>query len=152
MSALSWCVLNNNYDIIAHPYLQQNRDQLVQLWLIRTELYSTGALRIGIKLRSVRTAVRFPACSLKHSLHALSRLSGNVDQLKHLEVGLLHVQMFVEAASFTPLRHNGHVCLGHISHKQNDIDMPGLPVTMTETTSAAWPGEADCMLTVFNRC
>lgn len=82
--------------------------------------------------------------SLKHSLHALSRLSGDVDQLKHLEVGLLHVQMFVEAASFTPLRHNGHVCLGHVSHKQNDIDMPGLPVAMTETTSAAWP--------VFSRC
>ncbi len=50
----------------------------------------------------------------------------------------MHMQMFVEAASFTPLRHNGQVCLGHVSHKQNNIDVPGLPVTMIK----CWPTDS----------
>lgn len=63
----------------------------------------------------------------KDSLHALRGLAGDVDQLEHLELGLLHVQVFVEAAALTPLCDNGQVVLGHVAHEEQDVHVPGLP-------------------------
>lgn len=40
--------------------------------------------------------------------------------------------MFVEAAAFTPLGHNGQVVLRHVAHEQQDVDMPCLPATKEE--------------------
>lgn len=50
-------------------------------------------------------------------LYALSRLSGDVNQLKQLQFGVQDVQVFIEAVSVTPLRHNGQVIFGHVAHK-----------------------------------
>ena len=60
-----------------------------------------------------------------HSLHSLSRLPGNVDQLEHLELGLLDVQVFVEAAALAPLGHYCQVVLCHVPHEKQDIHVPG---------------------------
>lgn len=57
-------------------------------------------------------------------VHSLSRLPGNVNQLEHLELGLLDMQVFVEAAALTPLGHNRQVVLGHVPHEQQDVHMP----------------------------
>lgn len=54
---------------------------------------------------------------LVNSLHALSGLPGDVDQLKQLKFGVLDMQVFIEAASFTPLCHDGQVIFGHVAHK-----------------------------------
>lgn len=35
--------------------------------------------------------------------------------------------MFVEAAAFTPLGHNGQVVLRHVAHEQQDVDMSCFP-------------------------
>lgn len=35
--------------------------------------------------------------------------------------------MFVEAAAFTPLGHNGQVVLCHVAHEQKDVDMSCFP-------------------------
>lgn len=35
--------------------------------------------------------------------------------------------MFVEAAAFTPLGHNGQVVLCHVAHEQQDVDMSCFP-------------------------
>lgn len=35
--------------------------------------------------------------------------------------------MFVEAAAFTPLSHNGQVVLCHVAHEQQDVDMSCFP-------------------------
>lgn len=72
-----------------------------------------------------------PSGHSAHSLHALGSLPGNVDELKHLQVGLLHMQMFVEATAFTPLCHDGEVLFRHVSHEQQDVYMSGLPVNVT---------------------
>lgn len=37
--------------------------------------------------------------------------------------------MLVEAATLTPLCHNGQVVLSHITHEQQDVDMSCFPVT-----------------------
>ena len=63
------------------------------------------------------------------SLHALSCLPGNINELEHLEVGLLNVQVLVEAAPITPLGHNGQVVFRHVAHEQQDVDMSCLPAT-----------------------
>lgn len=63
-----------------------------------------------------------------NSLHALSGLSGDIYQLKHLEVGFLHVEVFVETAAFTPLRYNRKIVFCHVAHEQKDVDMSGFPV------------------------
>lgn len=54
---------------------------------------------------------------LVNSLHALSGLSGDIDQLEQLQFGVLDVQVFIKAASFTPLSHDGQVIFGHVAHK-----------------------------------
>lgn len=59
-----------------------------------------------------------------YSLHSLSRLPGNVNQLEHLELGLLDMQVFVEAAALTPLGHNRQVVLCHVPHEKQDVHVP----------------------------
>ena len=61
-------------------------------------------------------------------LHALSSLTGDVDELKHMEVGLMNMGVVVEDASIAPLGHDGQVVFGHVAHEQQDVDVPGLPV------------------------
>lgn len=63
----------------------------------------------------------------KHSLHALSRLPGDVYELDDLEVCLQDVDVLVEAAALTPLGHDGQVVLRHVAHEQQDVDVSGLP-------------------------
>lgn len=63
-----------------------------------------------------------------NSLHALSRLPGNVDQLDHLKLGLNNVQVVVQTWAFTPLGHNGQLRLGGVAHEQQDIHMTRFPV------------------------
>lgn len=70
--------------------------------------------------------------ALRALLHALSRLPGDVYELDHSEVCLQDVDVFVEAAALTPLRHNGQVVLGHVAHEQQDVDMSCFPTTATE--------------------
>lgn len=53
-----------------------------------------------------------------NSLHALSSLSGDIYQLEHLEVGLLHMEVFIETAAFTPLRYNRKIVFRHVAHEQ----------------------------------
>lgn len=60
-------------------------------------------------------------------LHALSSLPGDVYQLDYLEVCLQDMDMFVEAASLTPLGHNGQIILRHVAHEQQDVDMSCFP-------------------------
>lgn len=55
------------------------------------------------------------------SLHALSRLPGDIYELDYLEVGLQDVNVFVEAAALTPLGHDGQIILRHVAHKQQDV-------------------------------
>lgn len=57
-------------------------------------------------------------------LHALGCLPGDVDQLEHLELGLLDMQVFVEAATLTPLCHDRQVVLGHVAHEEQDVHVP----------------------------
>ena len=68
------------------------------------------------------------AC-LQDLLHALSGLPSNVYELDHLQVCLQDMNMFVEAAAFTPLGHNCQVVLRHVAHEQQDVDMSCLPAT-----------------------
>lgn len=60
---------------------------------------------------------------LADSLHALSRLPGDIYELDYLEVGLQDVNVFVEAAALAPLGHNGQIILRHVAHEQQDVDM-----------------------------
>lgn len=94
-----------------------------------------------------------------HSLHALRGLAGDVDQLEHLELGLLHVQMFVEAAALTPLCDNGQVVLGHVAHEEQDVHVPGLPeggapkeisgCSQNSDFSKCIPGWMDCIFRIL---
>lgn len=68
---------------------------------------------------------RPPTRQAIHSLHSLSRLPGNVDQLEHLELGLLDMQVLVEAAALAPLRHDRQVVLRHVPHEEQDVHVPG---------------------------
>ena len=61
------------------------------------------------------------------SLHALCSLPGDVCELEHLVVGLLDVQVLVQAAALAPLRDDGQVVLRHVAHEQQDVDMTRLP-------------------------
>lgn len=63
-----------------------------------------------------------------HSLHALSCLSGNVDQLDHLKLGFDDVQVVVEAGAFTPLGDDGQLRLGGVAHEKQDVHVTGFPV------------------------
>lgn len=63
----------------------------------------------------------------RHSLHALSSLSGNVNQLDHLELGLDDVQVVIQAGTFTPLGHNGQLRLGGVAHEEQDVYMTRFP-------------------------
>lgn len=69
----------------------------------------------------------FNCVFLTDSLHALSRLPGDVYELDDLEVCLQDVNVLVEAAAFTPLGHDGQVVLRHVAHEQQDVDVSGLP-------------------------
>ena len=66
---------------------------------------------------------------LRHLLHALSRLPGDVYELDYLEVCLQHVNVFVEAAALAPLGHYGQVVLRHVAHEQQDVDVSCFPAT-----------------------
>lgn len=66
---------------------------------------------------------------IRDSLHALSRLPGDVYELDYLKVCLQDMNVLVEAAALTPLGHNGQVVLRHVAHEQQDVDMSCLPVT-----------------------
>lgn len=69
-----------------------------------------------------------------HSLHALSCLSGYVDQLDHLKLGFDDVQVVVEAGAFTPLGDDGQLRLGGVAHEEQDVHMPGFPVANAHIT------------------
>ncbi len=62
-----------------------------------------------------------------HSLHALSRLTGNVNQLDHLKLGLDDVQVVVETRAFTPLCNNSQLGFGGVAHEEQDVHMAGFP-------------------------
>lgn len=62
-----------------------------------------------------------------HSLHALSRLSGDVDQLDHLKLGLDDVQVVVEAGALAPLGDDGQLRLGGVAHEEQDVHVTGFP-------------------------
>lgn len=66
-----------------------------------------------------------------HSLHALSRLPGYVDQLDHLKLGFDDVQVVVEAGAFAPLGDDGQLRLGGVAHEEQDVDVTGFPVANT---------------------
>ena len=95
---------------------------------------------------------RFSTRQAIHSLHSLSRLPGNVNQLEHLELGLLDVQVFIEAAALAPLGHNCQVVLRHVPHEEQDVHVPGfagegrreekalhLPLLQNREISSAFP-------------
>lgn len=62
-----------------------------------------------------------------YSLHALSRLPGDVDQLDHLEFGLNDVQVVVQTGAFAPLGHNCQLGLGCVTHEEQDVHMTCFP-------------------------
>lgn len=64
---------------------------------------------------------------LKNSLHALSGLPGDVNQLDHLKLGLDDVQVVVQTGAFTPLGHDGQLRLGGVAHEQQDVHMTRFP-------------------------
>lgn len=64
---------------------------------------------------------------VSYSLHALRCLPSDVNELEHLELGLLDVQVFIQTASFAPLRDDGQVVFSHVAHEEQNINMPSLP-------------------------
>ncbi len=44
------------------------------------------------------------------------------------------MEVFVETAAFTPLRHNRKIVFCHVAHEQQDVDMSGFPVASKKTT------------------
>lgn len=62
-----------------------------------------------------------------NSLHALSGLPGDVDQLDHLELGLDDVQVVVQTGAFAPLGHDGQLRLGGVAHEKQDVHMTRFP-------------------------
>lgn len=54
----------------------------------------------------------------RNSLHALSRLPGNVNQFDHLKLSLNDVQVVVQTRAFTPLCNDGQLRLGGVAHEQ----------------------------------
>lgn len=66
-----------------------------------------------------------PSCG--YSLHALSSLSGNVDQLDHLKLGFDNVQVVVQTGAFTPLSYDGQLWLGGVAHEEQDVHVTCFP-------------------------
>lgn len=66
------------------------------------------------------------------SLHALSSLTGDVDQLDHFKLGLNDVQVVVQTGAFAPLGHNGQLRLGGVAHEQQDVHMTRFPGANTQ--------------------
>lgn len=64
---------------------------------------------------------------LSYSLHSLCRLPSDINELEHLELGLLNMQVFIQTAAFTPLRNNGQIIFSHVAHEEQNINMPSLP-------------------------
>lgn len=62
-----------------------------------------------------------------NSLHALSGLPGDVDQLDHLKLGLDDVQVVVQTGAFTPLGYDSQLRLGGVTHEQQDVHMARFP-------------------------
>lgn len=76
-------------------------------------------------------------CWRSYSLHALSGLPGNVDQLDHLKLGLDDVQVVVQTGAFTPLGHNGQLGLRGVAHEEQDVHVarfPGANTHMVQIT------------------
>lgn len=62
-----------------------------------------------------------------NSLHSLCALLCNVYQPKHIKLGVIDVEVTVEAVSDTPLRYYGEG-LPCPSHKEKDVAVACLPV------------------------
>ena len=67
------------------------------------------------------------------SLHALSGLPGDVNQLDHLKLGLDDVQVVVQTGAFAPLGDDGQLRLGGVAHEQQDVHMTRFPGKHTHT-------------------
>lgn len=80
-------------------------------------------------IRATALIVRFDSarCLKGYSLHALSGLSGYVDQFDHLELGLDDVQVVVQTGAFTPLGHDGQLGLGGVAHEEQDVHVTRFP-------------------------
>lgn len=59
-------------------------------------------------------------------VHALRSLTGDFDDVLHVEAFLVYVQAPVETAAFAPLRHNGQVRLADDTHEEQNVGMPRL--------------------------
>lgn len=89
-------------------------------------------------------------------IHALSRLSGYVDQFDHLELGLDDVQVVVQTGAFTPLGHDGQLGLGGVAHEEQDVHVTRFPEDshfILECLKLLWRGSGDiqhlhCHITV----
>lgn len=69
---------------------------------------------------------RPPTRQAIHSLHSLSRLPGNVDQLEHLELGLLDMQVAHERLlPSPPLRTIARLSLVMYPTEEQDVHVPG---------------------------
>lgn len=126
-----------------HQQIQFNLDNREINWLSSVFQKDTVALQIsvddwfGVQVtvkgkRNIFRATTHSAIGLLlylwgNSLHALSRLPGNVDQLDHLKLGLDDVQVVVQTRAFTPLGHDGQLRLGGVAHEQQDIHMTCFP-------------------------
>lgn len=84
--------------------------------------------------RATALTVEFDSarCLKGYSLHALSRLSGYVDQFDHLELGLDDVQVVVQTGAFTPLGHDGQLGLGGVAHEEQDVHVTRFPGANTQ--------------------
>ena len=91
----------------------------------RTHLTDLAFTNLGFDLGTSWCTGPRPPRQAIHSLHSLSRLPSNVDQLEHLELGLLDMQVFVEAAALAPLGHYCQVVLCHVPHEKQDVHVPG---------------------------
>lgn len=109
----------------------------------RIHLTDLAFPNLGCDLGTRCTDPRPPTRQAIHSLHSLSRLPGNVNQLEHLELGLLDVQVFVEAAALTPLGHYRQVVLRHVPHEEQDVHVPGF-AGGGGTKGSALQGGASC--------
>lgn len=59
-------------------------------------------------------------------VHALRRLSRDLNVREQLELGLEHVQVLVEAGALAPLRDYREHSFAHAPHEQQYVDMPRL--------------------------
>lgn len=103
----------------------------------------TGERREGQKTE--RHDGKRPWCGGGNSLHALSSLTRDIDELDHLELGLDDVQVVVEAGAFAPLGHYGQLRLGGVAHEQQDVDVTRFPAGTTHLRH----GGSTC---VYSKC